>query len=150
MGPGCVHGLGCHLGSGWLCGYFLLQAAQLSSWHCAYSIPSQSPAGCILTSFWPSWPWNWSVPWRVCSSTQVRTTTRPFLQRPACSPVHLRTRKLFSKLFYVAENLLSVPISHCWHSDFSHSKSTGRYQWASFLVVCHPQVSVNWSEAFPV
>lgn len=59
------------------------QATQHFSSSCASSIPSQSPAGCILTSSWPSWPWNWSVPWRVCWSTQVRGTIRLFLQSPA-------------------------------------------------------------------
>lgn len=117
------------------------QAAQHCSSYSACSIPSQSPAGCILTSFWPFWPWNWSALCHVCSSTQVRTAARLLLSRPSWSLVHYLCNRKFSQ---VAGNLLSTHLSHCWPQlDFSPFKSRARSQWVRFLNLCHPQIFVN-------
>lgn len=138
--PGCAPAV--HISS--------LQAARHSSSSSACSTPSLSPAHGTWTSFWPSWPWSWSVPWRACLCTQVSMTRSLLILRKIFNcrlHPHLKSGSftfLSGKLFYMAETLLSTHVSHCWpHPNSSNFKPLGTYQRVIFLNLCHQQILIK-------
>ena len=74
---------------------------------CAHLLPAGSTALLLLlwTSFWPSWPWSWSVPWRACLCTQV-SMTRSLLM----------LRKVFNCSCIPTWSLARLPF---WQESFS-------------------------------